>query len=1105
MRSALMTLMFAGAIAAAAPGMPIANEALLHSARMWEAHERGDLAMLALQKLIAARPDAPEALLELGELALRMDDLPTARQVRDELLTRFKQHAATATFEFEYRLATRDRLQLASLKRLIETGQLAAARTQFDTLFPQGAPQGDLSLQYYELLARLPGTWQRVYDGLSALSARRPDQPRYRYALARHLLRRDAFAEQGIRLLDELGQRDDIRVSEVDDSLASALQAQGPQAPLDILQRYVGRHGNDTAAVNLLAQIKSRQQAEQQWRREVLRLIAPDAQAVNALQIDAELETRRRAQPDLDDALTTLHALERELTAADPGVEQIVGNWHARGRASLHDSRYADARLELAIALALRRHAFESTIALAEQLESRGLSNDAGQLLESASEFDPQSNWLFETRVRWLITHNQPTQALALLERRPLDAKFTPRLRAELQAAALQQRAENAADAAAMTDLQAALALSPRDAWLRYRLAQRYAAHGERERGRDLMNEGAQLAPTDAEMRYAQALFLESIDDREAALAALQTIAPNSHSAAMTALQQRLERAQALREIDALLEQRLFDAARDKLDALLASEPQDRTLRIRRADLELRAHRPQAACERYAVLVAEQPDDVDTRLDYVRALIDNGDTQLARLQLQAARQHAARDDAKLQLRIAWRAWSLNDAALTAQVLEPALPQLHDDADAWLLAGRSDLALRRFPAAHDHLLHAEQLQTGAASAAARALRLALDSRLDTVLNVGLQARHKPGDAGISKFDSLTIPSAWQWALDYERRLTLRADAVALDAGTLSDNFSEAGLFGTLYSAGDSAQRNYRNDTQRGIAFGFLYDTDFTTFDVGTTPLGFELPQFVGGAEWRPALTGVDVKLGVSRRAVTSSVLSYAGMRDPITGIKWGGVTATGPYVQLGRYREQYSVSGALRITQLSGTHVESNRFVGARLSSDYRWLDLAHDASWLGVTVNYWQYRHNLQNYTFGSGGYYSPQHYVSLALPLEWQGMRNDWSYQLRGAIAYSHSRVERTAYYRNDSTLQQQAILQAQAANDGEPWFAASSGGSVSFSASAKVEHLLNDRLVVGSEFSLDRADYYHPVELSLYVRRVFGGRAALSKPPRALRPYND
>jgi Tfp pilus assembly protein PilF len=118
----------------------IAGEELLQSARMWESRQRGDLARLALEKLVTTRPDAPEALLELGELDLRMSDFAAADEILRRMQERFPKSSATRSMRIQYRLATRDRLQWVSLLRLADIGKGAEVRQALHRLFPEGAP-----------------------------------------------------------------------------------------------------------------------------------------------------------------------------------------------------------------------------------------------------------------------------------------------------------------------------------------------------------------------------------------------------------------------------------------------------------------------------------------------------------------------------------------------------------------------------------------------------------------------------------------------------------------------------------------------------------------------------------------------------------------------------------------------------------------------------------------------------------------------------------------------------------------------------------------------------------------------------------------------------
>src|SRR6267378_913214 len=85
---AAVALCACAAAAAGDPIWPLAAQELIHNAHFWEARGRGDLAQLALKKLVAARPDSPEALLELGELDLRLNEFADAARVESELARR---------------------------------------------------------------------------------------------------------------------------------------------------------------------------------------------------------------------------------------------------------------------------------------------------------------------------------------------------------------------------------------------------------------------------------------------------------------------------------------------------------------------------------------------------------------------------------------------------------------------------------------------------------------------------------------------------------------------------------------------------------------------------------------------------------------------------------------------------------------------------------------------------------------------------------------------------------------------------------------------------------------------------------------------------------
>jgi cellulose synthase operon protein C len=538
---------------------------------------------------------------------------------------------------------------------------------------------------------------------------------------------------------------------------------------------------------------------------------------------------------------------------------------------------------------------------------------------------------------------------------------------------------------------------------------------------------------------------------------------------------------------------------------MLARDPKDRELRVARADLYLSAGQPKTARDRYAALAAEDPDDWDTRLSYIRALAESGDLAMAREQLKAVEFKMPSGDVELRINLARRQLALGEAAKALSTLRPLLAMRPTRPDVLMLAARAELAQRHFALARAYFDRAAAAATGPDALVAQHESEAIQLRLESSVNSGLIGRRQPGGAGMSQIDALTIPSAWVVVADYESRFTARADAVFLDAGRWSTNSGALPLLGSIPTAAAGAVR-YTNDTQVGLSPGVGYQTDSLTVDLGTTPLGFLLTNVIGGVEWTPTWHSADITLGLARRAVASSELSYAGLRDPISGAPWGGVVQTGPYAGIGIYRERYDVSAALQVSELTGTRVLGNQFLGARASTSWKfWIGTDSRADG-GVTINYWNYEHNLSNYTFGSGGYYSPQSYVSLSTPVELDGDHAGWFYKLRASPSYTVSQLREIAFYPDDPALQA-AAERSTTLPDGytSPVYSGYHSSGFGFSAFAAAERKVTQGLVAGFMLDIDRTDYYHPTVVEIYFRHAFGPSATHAvSPPRPIRQYN-
>lgn len=184
-------------------------------------------------------------------------------------------------------------------------------------------------------------------------------------------------------------------------------------------------------------------------------------------------------------------------------------------------------------------------------------------------------------------------------------------------------------------------------------------------------------------------------------------------------------------------------------------------------------------------------------------------------------------------------------------------------------------------------------------------------------------------------------------------------------------------------------------------------------------------------------------------------------------------------------------------QLSGENVDSNRKLTAMGGVYWRVVDEPDRLITAGVnTVNFW-YRKNLGGFTFGQGGYYSPQRYNSLSLPLRYAARNERWSYFIRGAASFSSAREDASPFYPTRPDLQARA---------GNPFFGAGSGPGRGTALTGAFEYQLSPGVVLGGMLDLQRSQYYQPSRLLFYLRyQPDGAPRTLPFPVEPLQPYSE
>ncbi|MGX7003408.1 cellulose synthase subunit BcsC-related outer membrane protein [Caballeronia sp. KNU42] len=364
--------------------------------------------------------------------------------------------------------------------------------------------------------------------------------------------------------------------------------------------------------------------------------------------------------------------------------------------------------------------------------------------------------------------------------------------------------------------------------------------------------------------------------------------------------------------------------------------------------------------------------------------------------------------------------------------------------------------------------------------------------------GIIFRQRTGEDGLSNLTDIEAPVQGRIAAG-NGHIVVTATPVTLDAGDAQTTADTLKRFGSGQAA-STLVNNYGNQTASGVGLSVGYETNSIKLDVGTTPLGFLEENVVGGAQYNGNITDkVSYSIAVARRAVTDSLLSYAGTRDQGQSLKWGGVTSNGGRLDLGWDDGTSGVYVNYAFQYYSGTNVASNTAdkggggVYTRLFQD------GNTTLTAGVNTTLMHYNKNLSYFTYGQGGYFSPQQYMILNLPVEFMGRNGPFTYDLKGSIGVQHYRQDASDYFPTTGNIQP-----GSSGTTGSVYPSSSKTG-ISYSFSATAEYQLAPQLTVGATASLGNAYQYREYLAAVYVRYSFTKQAGpLSFPPTALAsPY--
>ncbi|HAM9331001.1 TPA: cellulose biosynthesis protein BcsC [Escherichia coli] len=669
------------------------------------------------------------------------------------------------------------------------------------------------------------------------------------------------------------------------------------------------------------------------------------------------------------------------------------------------------------------------------------------------------------------------------------------------------------------------LALDPGSVWITYRLSQDLWQAGQRSQADTLMRNLAQQKSNDPEQVYAYGLYLSGHDQDRAALAHINSLPRAQWNSNIQELVNRLQSDQVLETANRLRE----SGKEAEAEAMLRQQPPSTRIDLTLADWAQQRRDYTAARAAYQNVLTREPANADAILGLTEVDIAAGDKAAARSQLAKL---PATDNASLntQRRVALAQAQLGDTAAAQQTFNKLIPQaksqppsmesamvLRDGAKFEAQAGDPKQALETYkdamvasgvtttrPQDNDTFTRLTRndekddwLKRGVRSDAADLYR-------QQDLNVTLEHDYW-GSSGTGGYSDLKAHTTMlQVDAPYsDGRMFFRSDFVNMNVGSFSTNADGKwdDNWGTCTLQDCSGNRS-QSDSGASVAVGWR--NDVWSWDIGTTPMGFNVVDVVGGISYSDDIGPLGYTVNAHRRPISSSLLAFGGQKDSPsnTGKKWGGVRADGVGLSLSYDKgEANGVWASLSGDQLTGKNVEDNWRVRWMTGYYYKVINQNNRRVTIGLNNMIWHYDKDLSGYSLGQGGYYSPQEYLSFAIPVMWRERTENWSWELGASGSWSHSRTKTMPRYPLMNLIptdwQEEAARQS---NDG------GSSQGFGYTARALLERRVTSNWFVGTAIDIQQAKDYAPSHFLLYVRySAAGWQGDMDLPPQPLIPYAD
>lgn len=266
---------------------------------------------------------------------------------------------------------------------------------------------------------------------------------------------------------------------------------------------------------------------------------------------------------------------------------------------------------------------------------------------------------------------------------------------------------------------------------------------------------------------------------------------------------------------------------------------------------------------------------------------------------------------------------------------------------------------------------------------------LQAQMSSWAGGGASVNSRSGSAGFDQLTRIESTVETSAVIGQSLRLTGIARPVLLQGGQASST--------PLYAWGTSGTAPAGNQYASGVGGEVQVASAHVQASLGYSPASFAVQNTLGSLNIAPTRS---FSFHFSRQPVKDTLLSYAGATDSKTGQVWGGVVATGGGVEVGHGDVKSGFYALFDYSSLTGRNVTSNTRVSGSMGGYWKGYQNDYGALTVGLNMTGLHYDKNLQYFTFGQGGYFSPDIYMLINAPVTWESkpMQN-FTYKVTGSI----------------------------------------------------------------------------------------------------------